>query len=91
MYRATVRVLHVVDATHPAIGIDEDPNRESDSRMVDDTDGADAPMVGDHLVVMGTDGETGLRRQLLGNVAERVLRRVAVSPMTVWKEDANLL
>ena len=58
--------------------------------MVDDPDGADAPMVGDHLVVMGTDGGTGLRRQLLGNVAERVLRRVAVSLMTV-REEADLL
>ena len=59
--------------------------------MVDDPDGADAPMVGDHLAVMGTDGGTGLRRQLLRNVAERVLRRVAVSIMTVWEEDADLL
>ena len=59
--------------------------------MVDDPDGADAPMVGDHLVVMGTDGGTGLRRQLLRNVAERVLRRVAVSLMTVRKEDPDLL
>jgi hypothetical protein len=91
MYRATVRPLHVVNAIHPATGIGEDPNGESDSGMVDDPDGADAPMVGDHLIVMGTDGGTGLRRQLLGNVAERVLRRVAVSLMTVRKEDANLL
>ena len=59
--------------------------------MVDDPDGADAPMVGDHLVVMGTDGGTGLRRQLFGNVAERVLRRVAVSVMTVREEDPDLL
>ena len=44
-----------------------------------------------HLVVMGTDGGTGLRRQLLGNVAERVLRRVAVSVTTVRKEGADLL
>ena len=40
---------------------------------------------------MGTDGGTGLRRQLLGNVAERVLRRVAVSVMIVREEDADLL
>ena len=59
--------------------------------MVDDPDGADAPMVGDHLIVTGTDGGTGLRRQLLRNVAERVLRRVAVSVMTVREEDADLL
>jgi len=91
MYRATVRVLHVVDATLPTTDIGEDPNRESDSGMVDDPDGADAPMVGDHLIVMGTDGGTGLRRQLLGNVAERVLRRVAVSVTTVREEDADLL
>ena len=59
--------------------------------MVDDPDGANAPMVGDHLIVTGTDGGTGLRRQLLRNVAERVLRRVAVSVVTVREEDADLL
>ena len=91
MYRATVRVLHVVDATLPTTDIGEDPNRESDSGMVDDPDGADAPMVGDHLIVMGTDGGAGLRRQLLKNVAERVLWRVAVSVIIIREEDADLL
>jgi len=40
---------------------------------------------------MGTDGGTGLRRQLLGSVAERVLRRADVPVMTVREPDVDLL
>lgn len=43
------------------------------------------------LIVMGTHGRTGLQRQLLGSVAERVLRTADVPVMTVQKEDIDLL
>jgi len=43
------------------------------------------------LIVMGTHGRTGLRRQLLGSVAERVLRTADAPVMTVREEDVDLL
>ncbi len=39
------------------------------------------------LIVMGTDGRTGLDRFLLGSVAERVLRLSDVPVLTVRRED----
>jgi nucleotide-binding universal stress UspA family protein len=143
-YRATVHVLYVITAGPPAVGIGDDPNRESGHGMVGDPDGAETPRVGDRelheefrtrarahgeerveevayrlrgvdthtavcggdphqvvvdyaddedvdLIVMGTDGGTGLRRQLLGSVAERVLRRAGVPVMTVREPDVDLL
>jgi len=46
--------------------------------------------VDDHdvdLVVMGTHGRTGLRRYLLGSVAERTIRTSSVPVMTVRQSD----
>ena len=44
---ATVHVLHVVDTSHPAFGIGDDPNKESSPGMVGDPQGAETPMGGD--------------------------------------------
>ncbi|BDG10260.1 universal stress protein [Anaeromyxobacter paludicola] len=44
------------------------------------------------LVVLGTHGRTGLRRVLLGSVAEEVVRRCAVPVLTVppsWRGESD--
>jgi len=40
------------------------------------------------LVVMGTHGRTGIRRLVLGSVAERVLRRASIPVLTVREPDS---
>ena len=40
------------------------------------------------LIVMGTHGRTGIRRLMLGSVAEKVLRHAAVPVLTVREADA---
>lgn len=41
------------------------------------------------LVVMGTHGRSGLDRQLLGSVAERIVRHADASVLTVRKDDSD--
>jgi nucleotide-binding universal stress UspA family protein len=41
------------------------------------------------LIVMGTHGRTGLRRLMLGSVAEQVLRRASIPVLTVRAHDAD--
>ncbi|MGZ3440248.1 MAG: universal stress protein [Polyangia bacterium] len=41
------------------------------------------------LIVMGTHGRTGIRRLMLGSVAEKVLRRAAIPVLTVREPDAQ--
>ncbi len=48
---------------------------------------AEADRLEADLVVMGTHGRTGLRRVLLGSVAEEVLRRAACPVLTVGEDD----
>jgi nucleotide-binding universal stress UspA family protein len=48
--------------------------------------------VGSELVVMGTHGRTGLRRLLLGSVAEQVLRRAPCPVLTLrlpWPDQPH--
>jgi len=40
------------------------------------------------IVVMGTHGRTGIRRMMLGSVAEKVLRRAPIPVLTVREHDA---
>lgn len=46
-YDAAVHVLYVVDGSHRALGIGENPNREASPGMVGDPSGAETPMGGD--------------------------------------------
>lgn len=41
------------------------------------------------LIVMGTHGRTGIRRLMLGSVAEKVLRRAPIPVLTVREHDAE--
>jgi nucleotide-binding universal stress UspA family protein len=41
------------------------------------------------LIVMGTHGRTGIRRLMLGSVAENVLRRAPIPVLTVRAHDAE--
>lgn len=41
------------------------------------------------LIVMGTHGRTGIRRLMLGSVAEKVLRRSPIPVLTVREHDAD--
>ena len=41
------------------------------------------------LVVMGTHGRTGIRRLMLGSVAEKVLRRASIPILTVREPDTE--
>jgi nucleotide-binding universal stress UspA family protein len=41
------------------------------------------------LIVMGTHGRTGIRRLMLGSVAEKVLRRASIPVLTVREPDAQ--
>ncbi len=41
------------------------------------------------MVVMGTHGRTGLRRLILGSVAEKVLRHASIPVLTVREPDAH--
>jgi len=44
---------------------------------------ASIPVLGADLVVVGTHGRSGLRRALLGSVAERVVRHASVPVLTI--------
>jgi nucleotide-binding universal stress UspA family protein len=44
---------------------------------------------GDDLIVMGTQGRTGLRRLVLGSVAEQTLRRSTEPVLVVPSQDAD--
>lgn len=41
------------------------------------------------LVVMATHGRTGIRRLMIGSVAEKVLRRASIPVLTVREHDAQ--
>lgn len=139
-YDATVHVLNVIDVSHAAQGIGDDPNKETSPGMVGDPQGADTPMGGERelpekvreeanehgeevveeaaqqlgdvdlradvrsgdpadvildyadandidLLVMGTQGRTGLERYLIGSVAEEVVRLADVPVLTVRDAD----
>jgi nucleotide-binding universal stress UspA family protein len=40
------------------------------------------------VIVMGTHGRTGIRRMMLGSVAEKVLRRAPIPVLTIREHDA---
>jgi nucleotide-binding universal stress UspA family protein len=50
---------------------------------------AQTASVGGDLIVMGTQGRTGLRRLLIGSVAEATLRGAAAPVLVVPSEDAG--
>ena len=50
---------------------------------------AQTASVGGDLIVMGTRGRTGLRRLILGSVAEKTLRRAVTPVLAVPSEDAD--
>ncbi len=74
-----LRMLHAVAPSDPAIPfmhklVNGDPAAEIVRQA--EAEGAD-------MIVMGTHGRTGLRRLLMGSVAEAVVRRAACPVLTV--------
>jgi nucleotide-binding universal stress UspA family protein len=74
-----LRMLHAVRPSDPAVPFEHrlvtgDPATEI-VRLAE-TEGAD-------MIVMGTHGRTGLRRLLMGSVAEAVVRRASCPVLTV--------
>jgi nucleotide-binding universal stress UspA family protein len=84
-YRDQIREeLHRIRPHDPAIPVTHLLDEGDPATVIADTAG----LQNCDLIVMGTHGRTGLRRLLMGSVAEQVLRKATVPVLTVksWLE-----
>jgi nucleotide-binding universal stress UspA family protein len=78
------RMLHAVKPADPAVKVEH--------RLISGDPASSIPRLAEEegvgLIVMGTHGRTGLRRFLMGSVAEAVVRR-AECPVLTYKHSAE--